>query len=121
MVWRKDQSLERRGAGREPGCRPRGGDGGPARRGAALAGLARRALRARGRRRANGASLEGAGAARWRELQRRKRMTAQRDDTNTPAGEDRPTTNRSDEQPWAPGAGARSTMPPARSWLWFAL
>ena len=29
-VSRKDQRLERRGAGREPGCRPRGGDGGPA-------------------------------------------------------------------------------------------
>src|SRR5215216_4408797 len=120
-VSRKDQRLERRGAGREPGCRPRGGDGGPARRGAALAGLARRALRARGRRRADRASLEGAGAAGWPELERRQRMTAQRDGTNTPAGEDRPTTNRSDEQRRAPGPGGQSTMPPRRTWLWFVL
>jgi cell division protease FtsH len=48
-------------------------------------------------------------------------MTTQRDGTNTPAGEDRPTTNRSDEQRRAPGPGGRSTMPPGRSWLWFAL
>src|SRR5215212_9260653 len=48
-------------------------------------------------------------------------MTTQRDGTNTPAGEDRPTTNRSDEQRRAPGPGERSTMPPGRSWLWFAL
>jgi cell division protease FtsH len=48
-------------------------------------------------------------------------MTMQRDGTNTPAGEDRPTTNRSDEQRRASGPGERSTMPPARSWLWFAL
>src|SRR5215218_8255754 len=120
-VSRKDQRLERRGAGREPGCRPRGGDGGPARRGAALAGLARRALRARGRRRADRASLEGTGAVRWRELERRQRMTTQRDGTNTPAGEDRPTTNRSDEQRRAPGPGGQSTMPPRRTWLWFVL
>src|SRR5215217_8209391 len=120
-VSRKDQRLERRGAGREPGCRPRGGDGGPARRGAALAGLARRALRARGRRRADRASLEGAGAAGWPEPERRQRMTTQRDGTNTPAGEDRPTTNRSDEQRRAPGPGGQSTMPPRRTWLWFAL
>src|SRR5215212_8096403 len=48
-------------------------------------------------------------------------MTMQRDGTNAPAGEDRPTTNRSDEQRRAPGLGGRSTMPPGRSWLWFAL
>ena len=48
-------------------------------------------------------------------------MTTQRDGTNAPAGEDRPTTNRSDEQRRAPGPGGQSTMPPARSWLWFAL
>src|SRR5215211_3305930 len=48
-------------------------------------------------------------------------MTTQRDGTNTPAGEDRPTTNRSDEQRRAPGPGGQSNMPPARSWLWFAL
>src|SRR5215211_5391035 len=48
-------------------------------------------------------------------------MSMQRDGTNTPAGEDRPTTNRSDEQRRAPGAGGRSAMPPRRAWLWFAL
>src|SRR5215217_4270041 len=45
----------------------------------------------------------------------------QRDGTNAPAGEDRPTTNRSDEERRATGPGGQSTMPPARSWLWFAL
>src|SRR5215216_2737400 len=126
-VSRKDQRLERRGAGREPGCRPRSGDGSPAKRSAALAGRARRALRARGRRRADRASLEVAGAAKGArtagcpEPERRQRMTMQRDGTNVPAGEDRSTTNRSDEQRRAPGAGGRSTMPPRRTWLWFAL
>src|SRR3712207_5847426 len=48
-------------------------------------------------------------------------MTTQRDGTNTPTGEDRPTTNRSDEQRRAPGPGGQSTMPPRRSWPWFAL
>src|SRR5215207_2745338 len=48
-------------------------------------------------------------------------MTTQRDGTNTPAGEDRPTTNRSDEQRRAPGPGGQSTMPPRRTWLWFVL
>ena len=48
-------------------------------------------------------------------------MTTQRDGTNAPAGEDRPTTNRSDEQRRATGPGGKRTMPPARSWLWFAL
>ena len=48
-------------------------------------------------------------------------MTMQRDGTNTPAGEDGPTTNRSGEQRRASGPGGQSTMPPARSWLWFAL
>src|ERR671910_934675 len=48
-------------------------------------------------------------------------MTAQRDGTNTPVGEDRPTTNRSDERRREPGPGGQSTMPPRRSWLWFAL
>src|SRR5215207_4886454 len=61
------------------------------------------------------------GAVRWRELERRQRMTTQRDGTNTPAGEDRPTTNRSDEQRRAPGPGGQSTMPPRRTWLWFVL
>src|SRR5918994_1645452 len=126
-VSRKGQKREQRGVGREPGCRPRSGDGGPARRRAALAGLARRALRARGRPRADRASLEVAGAAKgartagYPEPERRQRMTMQRDGTNTPAGENRPTTNRSDEQRRASGPGERSTMPPARSWLWFAL
>src|SRR5215204_1341682 len=126
-VSRKDQRLERRGTGREPGCRPRSSDGSPAKRSAALAGRARRALRARGRRRADRASLEVAGAAKGArtagcpEPERRQRMTMQRDGTNVPAGEDRSTTNRSDEQRRAPGAGGRSTMPPRRTWLWFAL
>src|SRR5918994_1203493 len=48
-------------------------------------------------------------------------MSTQRDGTNAPAGEDRPTTNQSDEQRRATGPGGRRTMPPARSWLWFAL
>src|SRR5688572_20647314 len=48
-------------------------------------------------------------------------MTTQRDGTNAPAGEDRPTTNPSDEQRRATGPGGKRTMPPARSWLWFAL
>jgi cell division protease FtsH len=43
-------------------------------------------------------------------------MTMQRDGTNTPEGEDRP-----DEQRRAPGPGPQRTMPPRRSWLWFAL
>ena len=48
-------------------------------------------------------------------------MTTQRDGTNSPAGEDRPTTNRSEEQRRVTGSGGKRTMPPARSWLWFAL
>jgi hypothetical protein len=48
-------------------------------------------------------------------------MTRQRDGTNAPAGDDRPTTNRSDEQRRATEPGEKRTMPPARSWLWFAL
>src|SRR5215218_11303337 len=48
-------------------------------------------------------------------------MTMQRDGTNAPAGEDRSTTNGSDEQRRAPGPGGQSTMPPRRTWLWFAL
>jgi cell division protease FtsH len=48
-------------------------------------------------------------------------MTTQRDGTSAPAGEDQPTTNRSDEQRRATGPGGKRTMPPARSWLWFAL
>src|SRR5688572_19040721 len=48
-------------------------------------------------------------------------MSTQRDGTNAPAGEDRPTTNPSDEQRRATGPGGKRTMPPARSWLWFAL
>src|SRR3712207_3629504 len=48
-------------------------------------------------------------------------MTTQRDGTNAPAGEDRPTTNRPDEQRRASGTGGQSTMPPRRIWLWFAL
>ena len=48
-------------------------------------------------------------------------MTTQRDRANAPAGEDRPTTNRSDEQRRAAGPGGKRTMPPARSLLWFAL
>src|SRR5215213_3476598 len=48
-------------------------------------------------------------------------MTMQGDGTNAPAGKDRPTTNRSDEQRRVTGSGGKRTMPPARSWLWFAL
>src|SRR5215208_1905826 len=48
-------------------------------------------------------------------------MTTQRDGTNKPAGEGRPTTDRPGEQRHAPGPGGRGGMPPARSWLWFAL
>src|SRR5215211_830500 len=48
-------------------------------------------------------------------------MTMQRDGTNAPAGEDRSTTIRSDEQRRATGPGGQSTMPPSRAWLWFAL
>src|SRR5688500_9960873 len=48
-------------------------------------------------------------------------MSTQRDGTNAPAGEDRPTTNPSDEQRRATGPGGKRTMPPARTWLWFAL
>ena len=48
-------------------------------------------------------------------------MTTQRDGTNTPAGEDRPTTDRSDDQRHAPGLGGRGGMPPARTWLWLTL
>jgi cell division protease FtsH len=44
-----------------------------------------------------------------------------RDDTDAPAGQDRPNTNRSDEQRRATGSGGQNTMPPVRSWLWFAL
>src|SRR5829696_3923903 len=48
-------------------------------------------------------------------------MTTQRDGTNTPAGEGRPPTDRPGEQRHAPGPGGRAGMPPARTWLWFAL
>src|SRR5215213_8974856 len=48
-------------------------------------------------------------------------MTMLRDDTEAPAGQDRPNTNRSDEQRRATGSGGQNTVPPARSWLWFAL
>src|SRR4029453_19360674 len=48
-------------------------------------------------------------------------MTMQRDGSNAPSGEDRPTTNRSDEPRREPGAGERSAMPPGRTWLWFGL
>src|ERR687889_1041130 len=48
-------------------------------------------------------------------------MTTKRDGTNALAGEDRPTTNRPDGQRRAPGSGGQRSMPPARSWLWFAL
>src|SRR5918998_2688941 len=48
-------------------------------------------------------------------------MTTQRDGTNAPAGEDQPTTNLSDEQRRATGPEEKRSMPPARSWLWFAL
>src|SRR3712207_5315044 len=48
-------------------------------------------------------------------------MTTQRDGTNAPAGEDLPTTNPSDEQRRATGPEGKRSMPPARSWLWFAL
>src|SRR3954452_416598 len=62
-VSRKDQRLERRGAEREPGCRPRGGDGGPATRRAALASVADRHLRDLVRDHPDRASLEGTGVA----------------------------------------------------------
>src|SRR5215211_7231089 len=48
-------------------------------------------------------------------------MTTQRDGTNAPAGEGPPTTNQPDGQRRAPGSGGQRSMPPARSWLWFAL
>src|ERR687898_1654390 len=48
-------------------------------------------------------------------------MTTQRDGANAPAGEDQPTTNPSDEQRRATESGGKRSMPPARSWLWFAL
>src|SRR5918992_3120022 len=48
-------------------------------------------------------------------------MTTQRDGTKTPAGEGRPTTDRPGEQRHAPGPGRRGGIPPARTWLWFAL
>src|ERR687894_3064143 len=48
-------------------------------------------------------------------------MTTQRDGTNTPAGEGRPTTDRPGEQRHAPGPGRRGGMPSARAWLWFVL
>src|SRR5918995_661119 len=48
-------------------------------------------------------------------------MTTQRDGTNAPAGEDQPATNPSDEQRRATGPEEKRSMPPARSWLWFAL
>jgi cell division protease FtsH len=48
-------------------------------------------------------------------------MTTQRDGTNAPAGEDQPTTNPSDEQRRATEPEGKRSMPPARSWLWFAL
>src|ERR671915_5676 len=48
-------------------------------------------------------------------------MTTQRDGANAPAGEDQPATNPSDEQRRATGPEEKRSMPPARSWLWFAL
>ena len=48
-------------------------------------------------------------------------MTMQRDGTNAPAREDRPTTNRSDEQRRATEPGGKRTLPPRRAWLSFAL
>ena len=48
-------------------------------------------------------------------------MTTQRDGTNAPTGKDRRATNGSDERRREPGPGGQSTMPPRRSWLWFAL
>src|SRR5215217_6890033 len=48
-------------------------------------------------------------------------MTRQRGGTNAPTGEDRRVTKGSDERRREPGQGGQSTMPPRRSWLWFAL
>src|SRR5215218_2438243 len=64
---------------------------------------------------------EGATIAGRFEPDRRQRMTTQRDGTNAPTGKDRRATNGSDERRREPGPGGQSTMPPRRSWLWFAL
>jgi cell division protease FtsH len=48
-------------------------------------------------------------------------MTTPQDSTKTTERDPRPTESPPDEPRRAPGAGGQSTMPPRRSWLWFAL
>src|ERR687891_2787584 len=48
-------------------------------------------------------------------------MTTPQDSTNTTERAPRSTRSPTDEPQRASGPGGRSTMPPARSWLWFAL
>jgi cell division protease FtsH len=48
-------------------------------------------------------------------------MTAQRDGTNSPAGEGRPATDRPGEQRHTPGRKGRGGNSSARTWLWLAL
>src|SRR5215211_1404986 len=48
-------------------------------------------------------------------------MTTQRDGTNTTERDPTPSGSPPDEQRRTPGPGEQSTMPPRRTWLWFAL
>jgi cell division protease FtsH len=48
-------------------------------------------------------------------------MTMPRDSTNTTERDPTPSGRPPDEQRRTPGPGEKSTMPPRRSWLWFAL
>ena len=48
-------------------------------------------------------------------------MTTPQDSTNTTGRDPRPSEGPPDEPRRAPGAGEQSTMPPRRTWLWFAL
>jgi cell division protease FtsH len=48
-------------------------------------------------------------------------MTMPRDSTNTTERDPTPSGSPPDEQRRTPGPGEQSTMPPRRTWLWFAL
>ena len=48
-------------------------------------------------------------------------MTSQRDGTNRTEREPRPSGSPPDEPRRASGSERQSTMPPRRTWLWFAL
>ena len=48
-------------------------------------------------------------------------MTTPQDNPNTTERDPRSSEGSTDEPRRAPGAGGRSTMPPGRTWLWFAL